>query len=216
MGRRQQDRFGKRARREGFPARSVYKLEEIDRRVQLLKPGMNVLDLGAAPGSWTLYASQKVGKKGRIMALDLHELHSEIPPNVEFRVCDAREQSVESLGGPFDVVLSDMAPKTMGTRSADQYRSYELFLTAVEIAARTAKIGGSFVGKIFQGAEFEAGREALRKHFAKVRVLKPEAVREESYELFLVGIGRREVSLGESKPAEPAEPSDEAADDPSS
>lgn len=207
MGRRQQDHFGRQARREGFPARSVYKLEEIDRRVQLLKPGMKVLDLGAAPGSWTLYASQKVGPRGHVLALDLHALHSEIPPNVEFRVCDAREQTVESLGGPFDVVLSDMAPKTMGTRSADQYRSFELFLTAVEIASRTAKIGGAFVGKIFQGAEFEEGREALRKHFGKVRVLKPEAIREESYELYLVGIGRREVSLvSKSKPSvEPVE-----------
>ncbi len=204
--RREQDRFGKQARREGFPARSVYKLEEIDRRVQLLKPGMKVLDLGAAPGSWTLYASQKVGPRGRVLALDLHALHSEIPPNVEFRVCDAREQTVESLGGPFDVVLSDMAPKTMGTRSADQYRSFELFLTAVEIAARTAKVGGAFVGKIFQGAEFEQAREALRKHFVKVRVLKPEAVREESYELFLVGLGRREVSLGEAPAATPSAP----------
>lgn len=193
MGRRRQDEYARRARREGFPARSVYKLEEIDRRVQLFRPGQRVLDLGAAPGSWTLYAAQRVGRNGRVLALDLQEHVGELPPQVEFRVADVREQSIESLEGPFDVVLSDMAPKTMGSRAADQYRSFELFLTAVEVAAQVLASGGAFVGKIFQGAEFELARDALRKHFTKCRVIKPEAVRDESYELFLVGLGKREL-----------------------
>lgn len=186
MGRRRQDRFGKRARREGFPARSVYKLQEIDRRTQLLRPGQRVLDLGAAPGSWTLYAAERVGRAGHVVAIDLQELRIDAPRNVEIRQGDARE--VDALGGPFDVVLSDMAPKTSGQRAADQYRSYELVMAALTIARQTLAPGGSFVAKLFQGPELDEVRAAMRPLFGKVRILRPEAVRDESYELFLVGL----------------------------
>ena len=186
MGRRRQDRFGKRARREGFPARSVYKLQEIDRRTQLLRSGQRVLDLGAAPGSWTLYAAERVGPRGHVLAIDLQELRIDAPPNVEVRQGDAQE--VGSLGGPFDVVLSDMAPKTSGQRAADQYRSYELVMTALQIARQALKPGGSFVAKLFQGPELGEVRATMRPLFEKVRIIRPEAVRDESYELFLVGL----------------------------
>ena len=208
MGRRRskkrlQDAYGKRARREGFPARSVYKLEEIDRRLRLLRPGQNVLDLGAAPGSWTLYAAKKVGAKGRVLSIDLKDHEGPMPPNVDFRVGDAREQSVEDRGGPFDVVLSDMAPKTTGQRSLDQYRSFELYMTALHIAERTLKPGGAFVGKLFQGAEFEEAREAVRAAFAKAKVVRPKATRDESYEIFLCGLERQgEEPASEETPPE--------------
>ena len=189
--RRQQDAYGKRARREGFPARSVYKLEEIDRRLKLLRRGHRVLDLGAAPGSWTLYAAEKVGREGRVVAIDLNPSQSAMPPQVDFRVADIRDVNVDDLGGQFDVVLSDMAPKTSGTRDADQYRSYELFIHAVEVTDRLLVPGGNFIGKIFQGAEFEQARDFLRPRFAKVRVIRPKATRDESYELFLCGLERK-------------------------
>jgi len=195
VGRRRQDSYGKRARREGFPARSVYKLEEIDRRTQLLKRGQRVLDLGCSPGSWAMYAAKKVGREGRVLGVDLkpHELDrlgANLPENVELRVGDARELDAEALGGRFDVVLSDMAPKTTGQKHLDQYRSYELYVVALEMAGRVLEPGGAFVGKIFQGAEFEAARDATRALFGKVRVVRPKATRDESYEVFLVGMGR--------------------------
>ena len=174
MGRRRQDRFGKQARLDGYPARSVYKLEEIDRRTQLLRKGQYVLDLGAAPGSWTLYAAEKVGPKGRVVSIDLQSIDIAVPEHVTVLEGDAREAD---LDGPFDVVLSDMAPKTSGQRAADQYRSYELVMVALEAARKHLKPGGSLVAKIFQGAEFEDARAAFRETFEKVRIIRPKAVR---------------------------------------
>ncbi len=191
MGKRRQDEYGKRARREGYPARSVYKLEEIDRRTQLLSRGQRVLDLGAAPGSWTLYAAKKVGPKGSVLSIDLQPMELATPKHVELRCGDVREADVQ---GPFDVVLSDMAPKTSGQRAADQFHSFELYSMALEIAARTLRLGGAFVGKIFQGAEFEEARTATRAVFEKVRIIQPKATRSESYEVFLIGLGRRETN----------------------
>ncbi|MGD8605919.1 MAG: RlmE family RNA methyltransferase [Myxococcales bacterium] len=187
--RRKQDHHGRRARREGYPARSVYKLQEIDRRTGLLKKGQRVLDLGASPGSWTLYAAQRVGPAGRVLGIDLEPCEVALPSHAEIRALDAFEIDPSSLGGPFDLVISDMAPKTSGQRHADQYRSYELVMRALELAKAVLAPGGAFVAKIFQGAEFEDARAALRAVFDKVRVIRPEATRDESYEVFLVGFG---------------------------
>jgi 23S rRNA (uridine2552-2'-O)-methyltransferase len=190
---REQDAFGHRAKREGYPARSVYKLEEIDKRVRLFRRGQRVLDLGAAPGSWTLYAAQKVGLEGRVVAIDLNPIEVSLPANVQCVQGDLREIDVAALGGPaqFDLVISDMAPHTSGQRHADAFRSYELVMLALEIAQKYLATGGHFVAKIFQGAEFEEARKAMNGKFDKVRVIKPEASRQESYEIFLVGLGRK-------------------------
>ena len=190
---RNQDSFGKRAQKEGYPARSVYKLEEIDRRVQLLRRGMRVLDLGASPGSWTLYAAERVQREGKVIALDLNPARTALPPQAHFQVADVMTVSAEELGGAnsFEVVLSDMAPKTSGMRDRDQYLSYELYCRALSIAQEVLVEGGAFVGKLFQGAEFEEARKATQALFDKVRVVKPEASRDESYEVFLIGQGRR-------------------------
>jgi 23S rRNA (uridine2552-2'-O)-methyltransferase len=169
----------------------VYKLQEIDRRVGLFKKGQRVLDLGASPGSWTLYAAEKVGPNGRVLGLDLKDPEVALPAHAEIRTLDAFEVDPEELGGPFDLVISDMAPKTSGQRHADQYRSYELVMRALNLASRVLEPGGTFVAKIFQGAEFEDARNAVRKSFGKVRIIRPEATRDESYELFLVGLGHR-------------------------
>src|SRR5580704_15056154 len=114
------DRFTREAKSAGYPARSVFKLEEIDRRVHLLRPGMRVLDLGAAPGSWTLYACQRVGPQGRVLAVDKTVIGIPLPPHARFDQGDALELESETLSvfAPYDVVLSDMAPNTTGNRSA--------------------------------------------------------------------------------------------------
>jgi len=172
----------------------VYKLQEIDRRVGLLKKGQRVLDLGASPGSWTLYAAERVGASGRVLGIDLHDPEVSLPPQAEIRAVDAFEVDPESLGGPFDVVISDMAPKTSGQRHADQFRSYELVMRALELTKTVLKPGGAFVAKIFQGAEFADARNAVREVFGKVRIIRPEATRDESYEVFLVGLGFQPIT----------------------
>jgi len=194
-GKRPQDFFGKRAQKEGYPARSVYKLEEIDRRIKLLRRGMRVLDLGASPGSWTLYAAQKVGREGRVIALDLQPARTALPPHARFQERDVNTVTADDLGGPgsFDVVLSDMAPSTSGQAHRDQYLSFELYMRALEIARSVLVPGGNFVGKIFQGAEFSDAKRATQLAFDKARIIKPEASRTESYEVFLIGLGVKPV-----------------------
>ena len=160
----------------------------------LFKKGQRILDLGASPGSWTLYAAEKVGPSGRVMGIDLNDPEVALPTQADIRVLDVFEVDPESLGGPFDLVISDMAPKTTGQRHAEQYRSYELVMRALELSKTVLEPGGSFVAKIFQGAEFEDARNALREVFGKVRIIRPDATRDESYELFLVGLGFRQPS----------------------
>jgi len=185
------DRYTVAAKKAGFPARSVFKLEEIDRRVRLFRQGMNVLDLNAAPGSWAMYAAQKVGGKGHVFAVDLTPLNVAMPRNVSFRQGDAFEDVPEE--GPFDVVLSDMAPNTTGVRFADQSRSYDLFMRALAVAEKVCKPGGSFVGKIFMGEDLPLARAKVRELFTKERLIRPEGTRANSYELFVIGEGRREA-----------------------
>jgi len=164
------DRFTRAAKDAGYPARSVFKLEEIDRRTRLFRPGMHVLDLGAAPGSWAMYAAQKVFVQGDALALANEEL---------------------ARFAPYDVVLSDMAPRTTGTRVTDQTRSFELFMRALAVAASLGKPGGAFVGKIFMSDDLALARVELRKHYATERLIRPEGTRAGSVELFVVGLERR-------------------------
>jgi 23S rRNA (uridine2552-2'-O)-methyltransferase len=187
------DAFTKAAKAQGYPARSVFKLEEIDRRVRLLRAGQRVLDLGAAPGSWSLYAAQKIGPAGKLLAVDLQDLAVALGPNARFARGDALSLSNEDLAlfAPYDVVLSDMAPSTMGDRSADAARSVELFERALAVAAALLAPGGSFVGKIFMGGDFPRTRDAMRPLFEEVRVIRPEGTRTTSVEVFLVGLRRK-------------------------
>jgi len=193
MSKRPQDHWGHRARKEGFAARSVYKLEEIDRRTRILRVGARVLDLGAYPGSWTSYAAQKVGPGGRVLGIDLTEFKGTLPPHAEIRTGDVLSLELEKELGPgsFDLVVSDMAPSTTGHRFTDQARSHRLFMRALEIACVVLTPGGHFVGKIFQGEDFELARAALRAAFDEVRIIKPPASRAESYETFLIGLRRK-------------------------
>lgn len=187
------DHFTREAKRAGYPARSVFKLEEIDRRVQLLRPGMRVLDLGATPGSWTLYASQKIGAGGKLLAVDLNPIEVPLPGNVTSIVGDALSLDNDALAtyAPYDAVLSDMAPNTTGNRLGDQTRSFELFMRALAVAEKLGAPGSVFVGKIFMGEDFAAARKALKALYAEDRAIKPEGTRSSSYELFLVGLKKK-------------------------
>ncbi len=187
------DHFTRAAKERGYPARSVFKLREIDRRVQLFRQGQRVLDLGAAPGSWSLYAAERIGPSGKLLAVDLGPLTKPPPGNVTFQQADALALAVGDLAlfAPYDVVLSDMAPRTTGTREADQAQSFELFSRALELASALLAAGGSFVGKIFMGADFPKAKQRVKELFETERTMRPESTRDSSFEIFLVGLGRR-------------------------
>jgi 23S rRNA (uridine2552-2'-O)-methyltransferase len=158
--------------------------------VKLLRGGQRVLDLGAYPGSWTQYAASRIGPKGKILAFDLQEHRGPFPPNVEWRTADVLKIDPAELG-TFDVVISDMAPSTSGQKALDQARSFELFMQALTIAKRVLVPGGAFVAKIFQGGDFPEAQKAIRAAFAQTKIIRPEATRSESYETFLIGLGKR-------------------------
>ncbi|MCZ7582718.1 MAG: RlmE family RNA methyltransferase [Deltaproteobacteria bacterium] len=178
------DHYFYKAKDEGFAARSVYKLEEIDRRDGLLRAGMRVLDLGCAPGSWTQYAARRVGPTGFVLGIDRTPCALSLP-NARTVTADLLE---ETPGGdePFDVVLSDMAPATSGIRDVDEARSLELVRAAAAVAAARLAPGGSFVAKIFQGPDTKALVEELRAAYRECALRRPKATRSESREIFLV------------------------------
>ena len=152
-----------------------------------------MLDLGASPGSWSLYAAARIGPSGKLLAVDLNDLTAVLPPHAVFSKGDALSLSNEQLAqfAPYDVVLSDMAPSTTGTREADQAKSFELFARALDIAAALLRPGGKFVGKIFMGPDFPEAKKRMRALFETERAMRPESTRESSSEIFLVGTGRR-------------------------
>ena len=184
------DPFVRRARAEGWRSRAVFKLEEIDRRERLLRPGQVCIDLGAAPGAWSQYARRKVGRSGRVVAADLLAL--EPIPGVDFIQGDFREDAVlEAIvarlpEGAADVVLSDMAPNLSGIDAVDQPRSMHLAELALELAGRVLKGDGAALIKTFQGAGFQELVQSARQRFAKVKLVKPGASRARSPELYLL------------------------------
>lgn len=190
------DHYFLKAKREHYPARSVYKLKELDARFRLLRPGQRVLDLGAAPGSWSLGAAEKVGASGLVLACDIRDTDTPFPPQVVFMREDVFQRSGEFEArlaelGPFDVVISDMAPSTTGTRFTDQARSLALACEALALARLHLKAGGAFVVKIFMGPDIQEMLAPMRKAFASVRSFKPKSSRAESKETFFVGQGYR-------------------------
>ena len=196
------DRFHQQAKREGFRARAVFKLQEIDSQYNLFKPGDRVLDLGCSPGSWLQYARTRIGERGVLVGIDRTELRPGVP-GARIMVGDVLTiDTAELLGGldGFDVVLSDMAPDTSGIRSMDQARSEALFERALEIAEQTLAPGGNFVGKIFQGPEFKRLIDRVRAGFRVGKAAKPDSSRKISIEQFVVGAGFR----GDARKAAPA------------
>jgi len=185
------DRFFEQARAAGFVARSVFKLDEIDRRIRLLRPGDRVLDLGCCPGSWMQYAVAAVGPSGAVVGIDRNPVPRPVP-GARALVGDIYTTPDDELLGTlkaFDVVLSDMAPDTTGIRSTDQARSARLFEEALTRAERLLAPGGAFVGKLFQGPDFEAIRKRLGTRFSEVKIVKPDSSRAQSFEIFLTARG---------------------------
>ena len=189
-----QDYYFKRAKQENYPARSVYKLKEMEKSFRLFRPGQNVLELGASPGSWTLFAAERVGAKGRVLAVDLNPANTSFPPQVTFLEEDVfnRSEMFQALldeQAPFDVVMSDMAPKTSGIKFKDQALSLELVEEALALARTCLIKGGSFIVKIFEGPDVHAYTMGLRSLFDKVKTFKPKSSRAESKEIFILGLG---------------------------
>jgi len=187
------DYYFQKAKNENYAARSIFKLQEIDERYKILKPGYKVLDLGAAPGSWSQYASQKVGPQGRILGVDLQPVKLSLS-NAVFVTGDFRDVNFDEvmkangISPPFDVVISDMAPKTTGIRITDQTRSLELCVLALETAEKYLRPRGHFIAKFFHGEEFGSFRDDLRKRFGRVEVLRPKSTRKESKEIFFIAL----------------------------
>jgi 23S rRNA (uridine2552-2'-O)-methyltransferase len=189
--RHRHDAFFRKARGAGFAARSVYKLEEIDRKLRLLHAGDRVLDLGCRPGSWMQYALKVVGPHGAVVGIDRDPLPQPVPGARVLRGDIFVTPDAELLGplAAFDVVLSDMAPNTTGVRATDQARSAALVEEALTRAERLLAPGGAFVAKIFQGPDLEAIRKRMAARFSDVRTVKPEGSRAQSIEIYLAGKG---------------------------
>jgi 23S rRNA (uridine2552-2'-O)-methyltransferase len=190
------DSYTQRAHKEGYPARSVYKLEEIQKNFRLIKKGDKVLDVGAAPGSWTLYVCRELLKgEGSMVSVDLNPLSiSPIPPIVTAFVGDAFSQEIRAKLvelGPYDAIISDAAPMTTGNRSVDTSRSEWLAEQVVLLSEEQLRPHGNLVLKIFQGGGQVEIIRTMRQRFAKVKPFKPEACREDSFEIYLVGLDKK-------------------------
>jgi 23S rRNA (uridine2552-2'-O)-methyltransferase len=184
-----QDHYTRRAKKERFPARSVYKLQEIQQKHQLIKKGYKVLDLGCAPGSWLLYAAKLTGDRGRVVGIDLKPVTGQFPAQAEIITADVFTLDVKSLGISFNVVLSDMAPSTTGHKDVDAARSYNLCETALGIAQSVLLPGGSFACKIFQGPDFKAFADIVKAGFKELTIFKPRSSRKASREIYVIGVG---------------------------
>jgi 23S rRNA (uridine2552-2'-O)-methyltransferase len=186
------DHFARRAQQEGYEARSVYKLEELQRRFGLLRRGQRVVDLGCYPGSWSRFALKCIGRSGRLVGVDLQEPALAGGTWIVRSVHDvAPEELLEALGGPADVVLSDMAPSTTGDRFGDHINQLELARRALTLARAVLAPGGALVTKVFEGGEAEAFQAEVKTFFTKVKRVRPSAVRKQSREWFLVAQGFR-------------------------
>jgi 23S rRNA (uridine2552-2'-O)-methyltransferase len=193
LSRHVSDPFVKQAQKDGYRARSAYKLIELNDKDRLIRPGMRILDLGAAPGGWSQVAGKLVGGQGRVLATDI--LPMDALEHVDFIQGDFTEdvitqQVLQWLGGAkFDLILSDMAPNTTGIDSADAAKSIYLLELALDTVSTTLKSHSNFAAKMFQGSGSDQYLKELRTHFEKVTVRKPAASRKESREVYLVAKG---------------------------
>lgn len=188
-----QDEYVKLAQVQGWRSRAVFKLKEIQEKDKIIRPGMNVIDLGAAPGGWSQYVRTVLGKKDRVVALDI--LPMEPIENVDFIQGDFREESVLNElyqllnGAPIDVVLSDMAPNSSGNKGIDLPRSIYLGELALDTARTVLSKNGTFLVKLFQGAGFDTLHQDIRQSFAQVVIRKPKASRARSNEVYILAKG---------------------------
>ena len=196
-----QDPFFRKAKQEGLRARSAYKLEEINARFHILKPGAVVLDLGAAPGSWSQVAARIVGKEGKVVAVDLQPMSAIFGVQIiqgDILGPQTLSELDGALPGGADVVLSDVSPRISGVKLTDHVRSVELATASLDIARRFLHPGGSFVVKVFQGEDFPSFVARAREYFESVKIVRPEASREESNEHYVVGLHLKRTASPES------------------
>ncbi len=190
-----QDHYFRKAKKEHYLARAIYKLEEIQKKHKILRTGDRVLDLGAAPGSWIQLASGIVGHSGLVVGIDLKPIEHTFPNYVMTLQGDIFDvEFVESAlrsHVPFDVMLSDMAPATSGIKVADSARSALLFERALEIARGALKPGGTFLAKIFHGSEFHQLLAEVKNDFGQTRAIRPEATRKQSREIYILAMNLR-------------------------
>jgi 23S rRNA (uridine2552-2'-O)-methyltransferase len=187
------DYYFKKAKQEKYPARSVFKLEEAQKRFKVLKKGDTVIYLGCSPGSWSIYAAKQIGPSGRVIGVDLHTTQKYVfagAAPMELLKADIYSEEIFSqlATTKFNVVLSDMAPSTTGHKFSDHLRSLELSRRALEIATAVLEEGGNFYCKVFQGEDFSEYVDEVRKSFKKVKVVKPKSSRVESREVFVLAM----------------------------
>jgi len=191
---RWQDHYTRQAKTERFPARSVYKLQEIQNKHNVIKKGDTVLDLGCAPGSWILYAAGLTGNTGRVIGIDQIPVTINVPSHVTLYIGDIflmDDDFFKSLGSGFNVVVSDMAPSTTGNKCVDNARSFDLCCRALSIAQMTLIAGGSFVCKIFQGEDFKTFVDSVRSVFESCKIFKPKSSRKASKEIYVIGLRKK-------------------------
>ena len=193
---RPKDHYFQKAKQEGLRARSAFKVDEILKRFALVKKGASVLDLGAAPGGFLQILAGVVGPSGRVIGVDIVPIRPFNEKWVTTAVLDVLADDFDAklaamYDGPFDAVISDMAPKTSGIRATDEARSLRLAGKALEVAATRGRPGSSFVAKVFMGGDFEEFRAQVREHFEEAKVVRPEATRGASMEVYLVGLRRK-------------------------
>ncbi len=193
---RPKDHYFKKAKQEGLRARSAFKVDEILKRFPFLKKGAAVLDLGAAPGGFLQILADAVGPNGRVIGVDIVPIRPFSQPYVKTAVLDVLADDFDAklrelYDGPWDAVISDMAPKTSGIRSTDEARSLRLARKALEVATTRGRPGSAFVAKLFMGGDFEEFRDEVRASFEEVKVVRPEATRGASMEVYVVGLRRK-------------------------
>ncbi len=184
------DFYSIKAKEEGYVARSVYKLKEIDEKFKLIKKGQKILDLGSAPGSWSQYSAKNVGENGLVVGIDYKEMKAGLSNAFFIKgdfYAEENQQKIKEYS-PFDGVISDMAPDTEGDRLTDCYRSSELVREALKFSYQFLKYGGFFIAKIFQGGDEKEIFELVKKSFKEAKWFKPKACRKISYEIFIVGV----------------------------
>jgi len=189
------DKFYRKAREQGLKSRAAFKLEEIIERFKLVREGSRVIDLGCAPGGWLVILARAVGARGRVVGVDVTACQS-LAPNVltiagDVRDAEVRAAIVEKIGGPADLVTSDLAPKLSGIRERDQALALELQMTALEFARAQLRPGGAMVAKVFMGEGFDEIKASFGRAFDKVEIVRTRATRPGSSELYLVARGFR-------------------------
>ena len=192
--RRWADHYTQQAKAERFPARSIYKLKEIQQRFGLIKSNAKVLDLGCFPGSWLLYAADLTKKHGQVVGIDLRPVTIQLPSHVTTyteNILSIKDDFLALLGKNYQVVLSDVAPDTTGKKDVDAARSFQLCRAALSITLKVLQRDGSFVCKIFQGEDFKVFSDSVKANFKKHKIFKPQSSRKASKEIYIIGMGKK-------------------------